>query len=464
MVTMLGRGSYDPVVSNGEVDPLTRVEKALDARGPTRMSPGHSRIHDLLGLLGDPHRAYPSIHLTGTNGKTSTTRMIDTLLGGLGLRTGRYISPHLESITERIAIDGQPLSNERFAEVYDEIEPFVDIVDGRHDPGVSYFEVVTAMAFAAFADAPVDVAVVEVGLGGRFDTTNVLHAPVAVITPISLDHTQVLGSTVAEIAADKAGIVYDGATLVTAQQPPEAAEVLLRRAVEVGATVAREGMEFGVVHRSVAVGGQLLTLQGLAERYDDVFLPLHGAHQAGNAACALAAVEAFLGVGAREPLAADIVRDAFASVESPGRLEVLRRGPTVIVDGAHNPAGADVLVAGLQEAFAFRRIVGVVAVLGDKDVAGILAALEPLLAEVVVTQNSSPRAMPVDDLAALAAEVFGEDRVTVASRLDEAIDEAIRLAEDDPSLVGDAGVGVLVTGSIVTVGEARRLLRPTLGR
>jgi dihydrofolate synthase/folylpolyglutamate synthase len=423
------------------------------------MVPGLPRIEDMLDLLGSPQRSYPSIHVAGTNGKTTTTRMIEALLRELGLRTGRYTSPHLESLTERIAIDGTPLSPEKFASVYDEVAPVAELVDGKHPEPMTYFEVMTGMAFAAFADAPVDVAVVEVGLGGTSDATNVVNAPVAVMMPIALDHMDVLGNTVGEIAADKAGIVHDGAFLVTAHQSVDAAEALLRRSVEVGATVAREGMEFGVLERQHGVGGQLLTLRGLQGEYDDIVLPLHGAHQASNAAVALAAVEAFL--GAQQQLDPDIVRAAFAGITSPGRLETVRTSPTLLLDAAHNPAGAAALVDALGEAFAFTRLVGVVAVLADKDAFGLLEALEPALDAIVVTTNSSPRSLPVDELAELAIDVFGEDRVEVVERLDEALDAAVRLAEIDPDLIGaPGGIGVLVTGSVVTVGEARRLLRP----
>jgi dihydrofolate synthase/folylpolyglutamate synthase len=439
------------------VSALARVEAALDARGPARMVPGLDRIRDLLDLLGSPHRAYPAIHITGTNGKTTTARMIDALLVELGLRTGRYTSPHLESVTERIAIDGKPLDAERFAAAYDEIAPYLELVDSRHDAPASYFEATTAMAFAVFADAPVDVAVVEVGLGGSFDTTNVLDATVAVVTPISLDHTQVLGSTVAEIAADKAGIVTAGAVLVTAQQPLEAAEELLRRAGSVGAAVAREGIEFGVVARTSGVGGQLVSLRGLRGEYDEVVLPLLGAHQAHNAAVALAAVEAF--VGGDAPIDADIVRAAFVGVTSPGRLEVVRTSPTVVLDAAHNPAGTAALVDTLDESFAFTRLVGVVAMLSDKDISGVLETLEPALDVVVTTTNSSPRVLPEADLADIAESVFGSDRVARAPRLDDALELAVELAEADADLAGaPGGFGVLVTGSVVTVGEARRLL------
>jgi dihydrofolate synthase/folylpolyglutamate synthase len=422
------------------------------------MVPGLPRIEDLLDVMGSPQRNYPAIHITGTNGKTTTARMTEALLRELGLRTGRYTSPHLESLTERIAIDGTPLAPEKFAAVYDEVAPYAQIVDGKHPEPMTYFEVLTGMAFAAFADAPVDVAVVEVGLGGRSDATNVVNAPVAVVTPIALDHVDVLGETVAEIAADKAGIIHDGAFLVAAQQPLDAAEALLRRAVEVGATVAREGIEFGVLERQSGIGGQLLTLRGLQAEYDDIVLPLHGAHQASNAAVALVAVEAFL--GADRPLDPDIVRAAFAAVTSPGRLETVRTSPTVLLDAAHNPAGAAALVTALGESFAFSRLVGVVAVLSDKDALGLLDALEPALDAVVVTTNSSPRALPVDELTELAVDVFGEDRVESVARLDEALDAAIRLAEADQTLIGaPGGIGMLVTGSVVTVGEARRLLR-----
>jgi dihydrofolate synthase/folylpolyglutamate synthase len=422
------------------------------------MAPGLERIHELLNLLGSPHRSYPAIHITGTNGKTSTARMIDALLRELGLRVGRYTSPHLESVTERIAIDGEPLAPEAFAAAYDDVAPYVHVVDNRHPEPVSYFEVTTAMAFAAFADAPVDVAVVEVGLGGTYDTTNVLEAPVAVVTPIALDHTHVLGPTVTDIATDKAGIVHPGAFLIAAHQPVEAAEALLRRSVEVGATVAREGMEFGVIDRRPGVGGQLMDLRGLQASYTDVVLPLLGAHQAGNAACALAAVEAFLGTSGA--LDDDIVHAAFAAVTSPGRLETVRTSPTILLDAAHNPAGAAALVAALGESFAFFRLVGVLAVFGDKDVAGFIEALEPALDELVVTTNGSPRAMPVEELADLAAGVLGADRVQAVARLDDAIAAAVALAEADADLVGSpGGLGVLVTGSVVTVGEARRLLR-----
>ncbi|HVY09198.1 MAG TPA: folylpolyglutamate synthase/dihydrofolate synthase family protein [Mycobacteriales bacterium] len=435
---------------------LARVDKALEDRYPTRMVPDLDRIVDLLDLLGDPQQSYPSLHITGTNGKTSTARMIDQLLRELGMRSGRHTSPHLEHVTERICIDGEPLSAERFAALYDEVAPYAELVDGRHSERVTFFELLTAMSFAAFADAPVDVAVVEVGLGGRWDATNVIAAPVAVVTPISLDHVGILGSTIEEIAAEKAGLIHPGATVISAPQPEPAARVLAERVAQIGATIVREGLDFGVRARSVAVGGQLLEIQGLGGVYDEIFLPLYGEHQASNAACALAAVEAFFGAQDRGPIDVDLVRAAFAAVRSPGRLEVVRRSPTVLIDGAHNPAGAAALAAALEDAFGFDRLVAVVAMLDDKDAGGLLDQLEPVVSEVVVTTNNSPRALPVDALAEAAREVFGEDRVTTADRLDDAIEAAVALAESGTEL---GGSGVVITGSIVTVGEARHLLQ-----
>jgi dihydrofolate synthase/folylpolyglutamate synthase len=440
-----------------DIEPgLARVNRALEDRYPTRMVPDLDRIVDLLALLGDPQLAYPSIHITGTNGKTSTARMIDQLIRELGMRTGRHTSPHLEHVTERICVDGEPLSPERFAELYDEVAPYADIVDGRHTDSVTFFELLTAMSFAAFADAPVDVAVVEVGLGGRWDATNVINAPVAVVTPISLDHVGILGSTIEEIASEKAGLIHPGATVISAPQTEAAAKVLAARAAQVGATVLKEGLDFGVRSRTIAMGGQMLEIQGIGGSYDEVFVPLYGEHQASNAACALAAVEAFFGAQGRGPIDVDVVRAAFEAVQSPGRLEIIRRGPTVLLDGAHNPAGAAALAAALEDAFGFDRLVAVVAVLDDKDAAGLLEELEPVVSEVVVTQSNSPRALPVDVLAEIAVEVFGEDRVTALGRLDDAIEAAVTAAESQGQL---GGSGVLITGSIVTVGEARGLLK-----
>jgi dihydrofolate synthase/folylpolyglutamate synthase len=422
------------------------------------MHPTTERIAALLDLLGQPQRAYRSIHLTGTNGKTSTARMIDELLRGFGLRTGRFTSPHLTAITERIVVDGQPVSDRTFVDGYREIAPYVDLVDGQFDLKLSFFEVMVALAYSIFADTPIDVAVVEVGLGGRWDATNQIDADVAVVTPVALDHMNFLGNTVDRIAGEKAGIIKPGATAILAAQPPEAAAELLRRATEVDAQVAREGLEFGVLERRVAVGGQSLTVQGLGGVYDELFLPLHGAFQAQNAACALAAVEALLGAGADSGvLDVETVRAGFAAVRSPGRLEAVRSAPAILVDAAHNPAGMQASVIALAEAFDFRRLIGVVAMLGDKDAHGMLDLLEPVVDELVVTQNSSSRALPADVLAQSAVEVFGPDRVTVEPRLDDAIETAVRLAEetDDGTL---SGAGVLVTGSVVTAGEARTLL------
>jgi dihydrofolate synthase/folylpolyglutamate synthase len=435
------------------------AEQALLARwGESKIGPSRHRIDDLMDVLGQPQKAYRSIHITGTNGKTSTARMIDELLRGFGLRTGRYTSPHLSSMTERIVLDGEQVSDRVFADAVDEIAPFLEIVDERSDMPMTFFEAFTGLAFAIFADAPVDVAVVEVGLGGAWDATNVLDAPVAVITPIGLDHVELLGDTVAEIATEKAGIIHPGSSAILAAQPVEAAAELIKRAIEVKAAVAREGMEFGVADRQIAVGGQVLTLQGLGGLYEQVFMPLHGAYQAQNAMCALAAVEAFFGIGAETgPLDIDIVRAAFAAVTSPGRLEPVRSAPTVLVDASHNPAGMTVTVEALGEGFDFRQLVGVVAMLADKDVRGSLTVLEPALDQIVVTQNSSSRAMSADELGALAVEIFGADRVTVEPRLDDAIETAVRLAEENADGVL-AGSGVLVTGSVVTAGEARTLL------
>jgi dihydrofolate synthase/folylpolyglutamate synthase len=435
------------------------AEQALLARwGETKIGPSRHRIETLMDVLGQPQRAYRAIHLTGTNGKTSTARMVDELLRAFGLRTGRYTSPHLSSMTERIVLDGVPIADGAFADAVAELEPYLELVDARSDIAMTFFEAFTGLAFAVFADAPVDVAVVEVGLGGAWDATNVLDAGVAVITPIALDHTELLGDTVAEIATEKAGIIHRGASVIISAQPVDAAAELIKRAVEVGAAVAREGLEFGVTDRQLAVGGQLLTLQGLGGVYDNVFLPLHGEYQAENAACALAAVEAFFGAGAQSgPIDADLVRAAFAAVTSPGRLEAVRSAPTVLVDASHNPAGMTATVAALGDSFDFRQLIGVVSMLADKDVAGSLAVLEPALDQIVITQNSSPRAMDVDELAALAVEVFGADRVTVEPRLDDAIEAGVRLAEENVDGIL-SGAGVIVTGSVVTAGEARALL------
>jgi dihydrofolate synthase/folylpolyglutamate synthase len=444
---------------------MREVEREIISRRPEHsVDLALDRMAELVGLLGDPQRACPVIHITGTNGKTSTARMTDALLRARGLRTGRFTSPHLVSIRERIVVDGAPISPERFVAAYDEVIPYVTLVDERHPVAMSFFEVLTGMAFAVFADTPVDVMILEVGVGGRLDCTNVADGVVAVVTPISLDHTRLLGSTVEEIAAEKAGIIKPGAVAVLAQQPLGAAEVLLRYAVEVGATVAREGVEFGVLSREQAVGGQRLTLRGLRGTYDDLYLPLFGLHQAGNAACALAAVEAFAGVtDDAAALDADLVREAFTKVSSPGRLEVIRRSPTIIIDAAHNPAGMAATVAAIEEAFSFARLTGVFAASGDKDVPGILAELEPLLTDIVVTRNSSDRSVDPEVAAELAAEIFGEDRVQQAERLDDAIEIAVALADEAVAETGPGTGGVLVTGSVITAGDARRLLGPAGG-
>lgn len=432
------------------------TDAELDRRAPeTVIEPSLNRIAALVDVLGDPQRGYPVVHITGTNGKTSTSRMIDALLTEIGLRTGRYTSPHLQRATERINIDNRPISPERYVTLYRDVLPFVEIVDAKLGT-LSKFEVLTGMAFAAFADAPVEAAILEVGLGGAWDATNVADGNVAVVTPIGLDHKDFLGDDVLGIAREKAGIIKPGAVAVLAAQDKDVAEVLLERCVEVDAQVAREGAEFGVREREIAVGGQRLTLQGLSGTYDDIFLPLHGEHQASNAALALAAAEALVGSGPRNPLDPDVVRAAFAGVVSPGRLERVAAGeggPTVLIDAAHNPASARSLAAALTTDFRFARLVGVLGVMRDKDVRGILDELEPVLHEVVVTANSSPRAMDPDELGAVAAEVFGSDRVSVEPVLAEALEQAGELAEEG----GESGVGVVVTGSVVTAGEVRAM-------
>ncbi len=438
---------------------FAHVAGELAARGFTRMEFDLSRVTELLDLLGAPQRTFPTIHITGTNGKTSTARMIDALLRVHGLRTGCYTSPHLETVRERISIDGQPIDEARFVEVYREVEPAARLLDQR--PGaepLTYFDMTTAMAFAAFADAPVDVAIVEVGLGGAEDSTNVVQAATCVITPIGLDHTEWLGETIADVATAKAGIIHSGATVICAAQDAEAMEPILRRCVEVDATVAREGTEFGVTGRGVALGGQLLVLQGLGGVYDDVVIRLHGGHQAQNAAVALAAVEAFLGAGAStRQLDPDIIREGFAGARSPGRLERVRTSPTILLDAAHNPHGMAATVSALTEEFSFGRLIAVVSVLGDKDALTMLDLLEPVVDAVVCTRNSSDRAMPATALAGLAEEVFGPDRVQVAATMPDAIERAVTLAETD--VVGElTGIGVLITGSVVTVADARILL------
>lgn len=420
--------------------------------------PTIDRVREACDLLGSPQRAFKVVHLTGTNGKTSTARMTESLIREHGLRTGLFTSPHLTSVRERIVIDGEPIARESFVRLWLDVAPILALVDAKSaatgGPRMSFFEVLVVLAYAAFADAPVDVAVIEVGMGGVWDATNVADGDVAVLTPIGLDHQRWLGDSVVDIAAEKVGIIKDGAAVVIASQSESVTPVVEAAVAERDARAYWEDEALEVVERQPGVGGQLVTLRTAAATYADLFLPLYGEYQAHNALLALAATELLL-AGGGEPasLEGETVEAGFAAVTSPGRLEAVRTAPFVLVDAAHNPHGIEALVGALEETFTFSTLVGVVGVLEDKDAEGILGALEPALDHVVITASSSPRAIPVETLAQLARDIFGDDRVSEAAVLPDAIDAAVQRAERDT----DLGAGVLVVGSITLVAEARIL-------
>ena len=425
------------------VDLLSRV-------GEQAPQPRLDATRRVVELLGDPQRSYPIIHVTGTNGKTSTSRIIESILRAYGLRTGLLTSPHLVRVNERMVIDGRPISNRDMAANWEDIQPYLLLVDteleASGEPPLTYFEALTVLAYASFADAPVDVAVIEVGLGGEWDSTNVGDGQVAVFAPIALDHQKQLGSTTAEIARTKSGIIKPLARVVSARQPADAVAELERAAELTESTLAFEGSGFELLSATTAVGGQLISVRGLADTYKDLFLPLFGEHQAHNAALAIAAVESFLG-GGTQPLVGDVLDDGLASATSPGRMQIVGTDPTVVVDAAHNPHGAHALAEAIAPVFDFDELVVVVGILTDKDAAGIIRALAPVASRFIVTQSDSERAVRHTDLTAIVAAEAGAERTTDAASLDEALAEARAWASE-----GDRR-GVLVTGSITLIGE-----------
>lgn len=425
------------------------VQAALLARiGEQAPRPRLEPTRRAAELLGEPQRSFAVIHITGTNGKTSTARLIESLLRAYGLRTGLLTSPHLRRINERIVIDGEPISDRALADNWTDIAPYVQMVDieleGSGEQPLTYFEALTLLGFASFADAPVDVAVIEVGMGGEWDSTNVADGDVAVFTPIGLDHVERLGRTIAEIARTKAGIIKPAARVVTALQVTEAMDELQRAAELDEAEVVCEGVGFALLDARLAVGGQLIDVRGRAGEYRELFLPLYGEHQAQNAAVAIAAVESFLGDGT-QPLADDVIAEGLATATSPGRLQLVATEPSVLVDAAHNPHGAQALARALLGSFAFPSITAVLGVLDDKDAVGIVEALDPVVDRFIVTQSSSERAIPADELAETVISVAGPDRVRVEPDLAAALAEA----RDDAGVDG----AVLVTGSVTLVGQ-----------
>jgi dihydrofolate synthase / folylpolyglutamate synthase len=431
-----------------------RAFAALTDRGPGRMLPDLSRITELAALLGDPQLAYPSVHVTGTNGKGSVVRMVGALCSAAGLSAGTYTSPHLQTVRERLSLAGRSISASRFADVHDEVATLADLLDdaarARHGDDadrVTYFELLTAMAYWWFADTPVDVGVFEVGMGGAFDATNLVRGDVAVINEIDLDHAR-LGDTPAEVAREKVGIIKPGAQVVSAAQTPEVVAVIEAAVADAGATISWAGEDLEVEGRAVAVGGQLVSLRVGDRTIDEILLPVYGAHQARNAALALGAFAALTG----ESFAAmddDLIRHGLGAVTIPGRLEIVHRDPTVVLDGAHNPHGARAAAAALDESFGFRELVLVVACLDDKDVEGILHELRDVASHIIVTRAPSPRAASLARMQAAAMAVWGDTGKIVEVAAD--LGTAMGLAET----VAREGDGVLVAGSLLTVGAAR---------
>ncbi len=433
--------------ASGEADLLTRIpENKLRPRlEPTRRA---------VELLGDPQKLYRVVHVTGTNGKTSTTRFIERLLREHGLRTGRFTSPHLVKINERLSLDGEPVSDERLYTVWQDIAPILEIVDAEllaaGDTKLTFFEALAVLGFAVFADAPVDVLVLEVGMGGEWDSTNVADGDVAVFTPIDLDHVERLGSTIAEITKTKSGIIKPDAIVISAKQPADAENVLRAVAGERAESISFFGDSFDVVSTEINALGQTVTIKSLAGEYSDLNLPVHGSYQAQNAALAVAAVEAFLG-GGTQGIMDDVVRAAFADFSSPGRLQIVGREPLTILDAAHNPSGAESLANALKESFGSPYAIGVLSVLADKNARGLLEALDDSFVEFVITQSSSPRALAAEELAELAREVFGADRVKVQANPQWAI------AEAGKALPAGQAAAIVVTGSITLVGDVLKL-------
>ena len=439
---------------------LDVIEKALNRRWPeNKIEPSLDRILALTDALGSPQFSYPTIHLAGTNGKTTTSRMIDQLLAELGYRVGRYTSPHLESFTERISIKGEPISVENMIATYNDIALYLDLIDSRQIHPISYFEALTAMAFVAFAEYPVDIGVIEAGMGGQWDATNVLTSEVSVMTPIGFDHMEYLGNTLEEIATTKAGIFKPESNVVLSAQTPEVAKVLLAKAAKVSANVFREGVEFSVKNRSLAVGGQVISLHGMFADIDEIYLPLYGIHQANNAAVALAAVEAFTQVKLDE----DLIRSGFSKVKSPGRCEIVYTDPLVIIDAAHNPHGVAAIAQTINSEFDLELVIAVVAVLADKDADGILAGLVNSVDYLVITQSNSPRALSADQLSKVASRYFKADQIEVISDLTAALTFAIEKATL-ANQINEGVAAVLVTGSVATAGAARGIIRKLGGR
>jgi len=421
----------------------------LDARIGHGIQPGLDRIAGLMKLMTDPQRSYPVIHVAGTNGKTTTVRMITALLEAHGLRIGAFTSPHLRAIEERFYVAGHDLDHAGFVDAVADVAPFVELFEQTEQTSVTYFEVTAALAFQTFAAAGVEVAVVEVGLGGRLDATNVVDADVSVVTGIALDHMSYLGSTIGEIAAEKAGILKEGGMLVTGPLAAAAEGAFTAQVAATGSVWHRFGADFGPEDAVKAVGGWQSDFQGLRGRYDEIVVPLHGRHQVDHLATSVAACELFFG---RE-LDSEAVRSGAADVKSPGRIEVVGRSPLILIDGAHNEESIEGLAEALQSEFPPAHWVLVIGVRGDRDLEKLMGPLRGLVGRVIATQPADKKAIPAEEVAAIAIDVFGtEVPVEVVAPVSQAITEAIDRA-------GETG-SVVVTGSLYVVGEALGRLKP----
>ncbi|TCD53941.1 bifunctional folylpolyglutamate synthase/dihydrofolate synthase [Alloscardovia theropitheci] len=444
---------------------LAEVYREIMSRAPEHdFDPSLTRMQRVLDYLGHPEQSFRVIHVTGTNGKGSTSRMAEAICRAYGLRTGLYTSPHVESVTERIAIDGQHISDDAFIDTWLQVKDFIDIVDREsqenNEPRMSFFEVLTTMAIWAFADAPVDVAIVEVGMGGRWDATNVLDGDAVVIGPVDMDHMQWLGDTVEEIAQEKAGIIKPNSTVIIGAQPhAQVSDLLVEEAQEVGAqAIVRDGVEAEITSRANAVGGQVVSFTTPQGMYDQIPVAMFGEHQAHNALAALCAAEAVIPVSGQ--LDTDIIAQALSGVKIPGRIEVIRRSPTIIIDGGHNENAVTALRNALEDNFDFNDLVGVVSMMKDKEVETVLGIMEPVLSQIVVTENSwSSRVMPVEDLEKIAVSVFGPDRVIRADSMPDAIQAAVDAVDSRDELGIGYGHGIIIFGSFVTAGDARILLK-----